>query len=545
MSRLAPLARFTRTGRRQGSTVGALEPFSVRRLLTSLLLGVLAVTALPAADAAIGCVGGRQTADPMAPPCVPSFTGDNGGATWDGVSASTIDVLLYNDLGISGVLNAPWAPTDEAPGHLADPSGASTNLLRTAKALVRHFNDRYQTYGRTVRVIALPSTLGEGSICAARTSDVAGGIGTYQPFAVATMGMGHGCVFDATTAAGIVGLGAAEEVRDAHVNDGRIAFTFSPTIEQTTTAAAGFICRSLWGRPASYAGGSLRGQSPRRFGLLYPSPGQSWFAENAALLTAALQARCGASFTLTRTYRGSERGGQVSDIAQHLQTFSNDALSSIVCLCPAAIGDARTAIAAANALNYEPEWIWLPATRMDRATWQRLALDPIGSHIGVSATWLAPAPDQQEAVRAARDADPGLRPNGPATTDLFVTLRLLFTAIQQAGPALTPQAVRAGLEALSIPSLAADVVQGSFDDPGRRSWSDTYVAWWFDPTSAPPGESVPRGCIKLMRDGRRFRADDWPTGDLELFAGGRCSGLLHRQPSDTPIEYAAAIAGAE
>lgn len=511
----------------------------MRRFLAGAILGVVTITTLPPAHASISCIGGRQTSDPLSPVCVPAFIGDNGGATWTGVTGTTVDVVLYNDLGLSGSLNTPWAATDEADGHLADPTGASTNLVRTAKALTTYFNDRFQTYGRTVRIIAAPSALGQTSICAVRYSDVSAAIATQHPFAVATSGMGHGCVFDATAAVGVVGLGNAEEVRDAHVNDARTAFTFAPTIEQITDATAGFICRSLWGRPASFASGNLRGLSPRRFGLIYPSPGETWFAENAILLATAMQQRCGASFAFTKTYRN----GQPADLIQQVNAAARATISSLVCLCPATNGDARTAIAAAHAVNYGPEWLWMPSTRMDRATWQRLQGDPLGAHLGVSPTWLAPGRDQQEAVRAAREADPGLNPNGPATTDLYVTLRTLFTAIQQAGPVLTPATLTLGLESLTVTSSAPEVVQGAFNDPGRRSWTDSFVAWWFDQTGTPPGESLPRGCIRLMRDGARFEAGTWPTGDLELFAGGRCTGLLHSQPSDTPLAYATSVIG--
>src|SRR5581483_1230418 len=43
------------------------------------------------------CVGSppRQTEDPLSPPCVPYWRGDNGGATYQGVSASQIVVLFY------------------------------------------------------------------------------------------------------------------------------------------------------------------------------------------------------------------------------------------------------------------------------------------------------------------------------------------------------------------------------------------------------------------------------------------------------------------
>ncbi|HEX6379761.1 MAG TPA: hypothetical protein VF180_00815, partial [Acidimicrobiia bacterium] len=45
------------------------------------------------------CVGKppRQTEDPLAPPCVASFAGDNFGATYQGVSKDEIAILFYFD----------------------------------------------------------------------------------------------------------------------------------------------------------------------------------------------------------------------------------------------------------------------------------------------------------------------------------------------------------------------------------------------------------------------------------------------------------------
>src|SRR5688500_5249134 len=43
------------------------------------------------------CVGNppRQTEDPLSPPCVAVFTGDNGGATYQGVTREEVRVLFY------------------------------------------------------------------------------------------------------------------------------------------------------------------------------------------------------------------------------------------------------------------------------------------------------------------------------------------------------------------------------------------------------------------------------------------------------------------
>ncbi|MCI0347640.1 MAG: hypothetical protein L0221_19740, partial [Chloroflexi bacterium] len=60
------------------------------------------------------CVGNppRQTEDPLAPPCVAFFQGDNFGATYQGVTRDEVRILLYvdgnyNDVGSRGLTGRP------------------------------------------------------------------------------------------------------------------------------------------------------------------------------------------------------------------------------------------------------------------------------------------------------------------------------------------------------------------------------------------------------------------------------------------------------
>ncbi|HEX9889545.1 MAG TPA: hypothetical protein VGA69_08725 [Nitriliruptorales bacterium] len=41
--------------------------------------------------------GARQTEDPLSPPCVGYFEGDNGGATYQGVSGDELRIAIYTD----------------------------------------------------------------------------------------------------------------------------------------------------------------------------------------------------------------------------------------------------------------------------------------------------------------------------------------------------------------------------------------------------------------------------------------------------------------
>lgn len=478
----------------------------------------------------------------MSPACIASFSGDNGGATSSGVTPTRVEVVLYNDMGISGDLTASWSQTDEVPGHQSDPTGATTYLVRTAKALVSHFNSRYQTFSRVVRVIAYPSSLGETPDCAFRQSDVLHAIATYQPFAVATVGAVHGCVFEATSQTGVVGLGYAKFARNENVAAPRHAYTFAPTIQQITDASSSFICKALSGKPARFAGGTLQGAN-RRIGMIYQSTDQ-WMSDAAVALSVSVGSKCGLVFSPFRSYRRGAPNDLVSAVLSASQPTGpgTTGATTLICLCPASTKDAHAAVTAARSIGYQPEWLWLPEARMDRATELRGLGDPLGSHFGISSSWMAPETESQQAVRAVRDADANFDPNPVATTDLFVALRMLFTSIQLAGPTLNPTTVQSGMRSYTPSSSTGESVPGAFSISKPNSWTDTFVAWSFDGVSAPPGSVSARGCLRLFRNGQRFSSSNWPTNDATLFSG-TCSGDLYRQPLDTPVSYATAYIG--
>ena len=83
-----------------------------------------------------------------APPCVPVFTGANGGATSSGVTGSAINVVYYQ----------------AQPGGLAatisGAAGTNAETLATAQAYVAMFNQVYSMYGRHVNLIPFTASGG-------------------------------------------------------------------------------------------------------------------------------------------------------------------------------------------------------------------------------------------------------------------------------------------------------------------------------------------------------------------------------------------------
>lgn len=89
------------------------------------------------------CVGkpARQTEDPLSPPCIAVYEGDNGGATAKGVTRDEVKVIIETeettvDQQAGAFIDCAEAPrSDEPPRDLV------------CKAWQKYFNDRFQTYG--------------------------------------------------------------------------------------------------------------------------------------------------------------------------------------------------------------------------------------------------------------------------------------------------------------------------------------------------------------------------------------------------------------
>jgi hypothetical protein len=92
------------------------------------------------------CVAGRQfdpAKFPYAPPCVPKFAGDNGGATYQGVTKDSIKVVHYRaNLGaaVDALLTAQGA----------NPSAEQVQAM--LDAVTKLINENYELYGRKYQV---------------------------------------------------------------------------------------------------------------------------------------------------------------------------------------------------------------------------------------------------------------------------------------------------------------------------------------------------------------------------------------------------------
>lgn len=468
-----------------------------------------------------------------------------------GITDEEVKVILYNDLGVNGDMTLPWTEEDEAPDHLTQYQ--SRYLVRTIKALRRHFQARYETHGRTVRLIAVPSQSGLASSCIGRIGDAINIALDLTPFAVVPMGDGNmGCFVSKLAAEyGIPSYGAPRDVPQAAFksNPGYV-WSFMPDQQTQAGWSAGFICRSLKGFTAKHATDRLLQLRKRRFGIVYPQRGSSdWtrgpeMEQHAELLLDQTRQRCrmrwstdprppdGRHLIARYVDAGSQTGLEAPLI---MRRFKEAGVTTVMCYC-VPVRSEFTVIkmqSAAAGLNYFPEYYFDHASRMDKAVWHREATTRLPHHsFGVSYyTWL-PDLEGQFWYRAYLEEEPGTEPNGRFGSEIYDSLWTLFQAIGAGGTDPDVDSITAGLHTIAYRDLNNPFLPSGGFEPSKAnpySFVDSAMAWWWDPLGTEPNGIRGNGCIRLANEGRRSYANTWPRGDASLFTNppGPCTGPPH------------------
>jgi hypothetical protein len=495
------------------------------------------------------CVGDppRQTEDPLSPPCVAFFDGDNGGATYTGVTKDDIRIALYNDLGIKGEMNVPWDPSNESATAAPD----QINLVRTVKAQLRFFMQRFMTFGRLVRLVAVPSTAGATESCAQRTADSYLMRKNHNPFAVIAFGDDMECFarsmsFDFKVPVFLYGT----DVSSTTLTLGApYIWSFLPEQETEAAYSASFLCRELRGQTARFARSPLLKNSARTFGLITTDEGgplgigllgpDSPIGPLADLLVADAKAECGLTFdSIDRSILATP-----ANAAALMAQYEAKGITTVLCYCPVSRdgSNVTTMQSAATAMGYAPEWVWDHASRMDNPMNQRRYASPFQTSLGVSYFWRLPSQQSQYPAQAYAQSEPGSVPNPRYNWEIYHAFLLAFSAIQDAGPDLTPGTVQRGLSTWAYTDATNTFEPIGGYGPygahalGDQSFVDTGMAWWWDSAGTAPGAPPTTGCMRVADEGARAYAGTWPEGDASLFSpSAPCSGEPESAPASVP-----------
>lgn len=479
------------------------------------------------------CVGSppRQTEDPLSPPCVAHFDGDNGGATSPGVDASEIRVLFYFDGFADGGRMRTSRGYETVPGSqvffdLSKPPPDDEFVYnRMLRLMQTYFNHRYQTYGRTVRFHVHYGEAwrgGEGHSPEQRQADAANGIAEIDPFAVISHAYQNADSYVAAVAdAGRVVIsgsnsccGGVGRPQDFFRQFPGLLWSYEPSTEQRARMFTSYVCSKVVPHQVSFSGNDDHGED-RVLGLLRVEPGMYPDFDRYADLIREGVAACGGTIEKQASLVPCAYLCDVNG-DRSIQAMADFKASGITTILWAGGNDNQYTRSAA-AVDYRPEWVLAGDESTENTNLGHYMDQSVWQHARVVTTF--PRVDDQAlqpCAQAARETDPN-SPNYDVYNfycDFYVETRQLLTGIQVAGPKLTADAMDRGFHAIPDGPSDTPYVPACFYDPLDYSCVKDAQAQWWDPNGTDPANGQP-GCYRMMEGGRRYTAGNWPPGDVE------------------------------
>lgn len=439
------------------------------------------------------CVGDppRQTEDPLSPPCIAFYDGNNGGSTTRGVSADEI----------TAVVQLERVNPDRRAGQIidcADPANDDDATQDVAcKAYMRFFNDRYQTYKRRVH------------LWSAHDIEVNDAADRKSPFTFGAQAAPNGLRHQ------IVGFGYNGGRRASQAKNAPYQITFRPDLEDEVQMAATYVCAKLNDRPARYAGELVDKSTKRVFGL--------WAPEGSfkTLMEEALREICGIKI---KAY-----ASEISDTSAAARMKQAGVTTVILKVSG---GYLAGVTAGASQALFTPEWV-LPGSSeprtIEEAFYARTADQNQWAHaFGITFDYRRDAIADQPWLRAYREscpdcAQPGATNSGSNVAYAYDMLAMLFYGIQASGPQLSAENMDRGLHAIPARPSNDPYRPAAYFSPGNFSFLKDAMEIVWDPSGQAPG-SASAGCYRLSAGGRRYRTAEWQLGDASIGSGGPCQG---------------------
>lgn len=464
------------------------------------------------------CVGDppRQSEDPLAPPCVAFYDGDNGGATWNGVTRDEIRVLFYIQGGFIDCVTREGCEERPVSSYfdLDEPPQEDDNFhVRQLRIWQRYFNERYQTYNRRAHFFVYfndGTTTVEG-----RRADAVENLERVKPFAVQTYADVPDPYIEVMARRGIMNFGSFENRPASFFSRfPKLIWSYLPSIEQSAAMYGSWVCTQIVDRPVSFSGNAGDQGKPRKLGFLSTAdpdfPGMQLFAQAAKREIE----KCGGQFV-------AEATAPYASWAQDTRTAGEEATQNVARFIQAGVttviwaqGYETNHSKAAAQQNWRPEWVVAgdgfhegvqTGARQEPTVW-----DYAWVMTNVVRSGLVTESQCYSALRRDPDSDPTDASFDCGLHTYYQDLRQLFTGIQVAGPNLNPTTLDRGMRAIPAIRSQDPRVPACFYNPGDYTCvKDAMVNWW-DSESQAPGRSE-QGCWRMVEEGRRYFAGAWPN----------------------------------
>jgi hypothetical protein len=472
-----------------------------------------------------------------APPCVPVFSGNNGGSTWSGVSETSINVVYYQP------------PPGGLSAAIQGATGTPATNLATARAYVDMLNHTFEMYGRKVNLIDYNAS-GPGTDTVAAHADAVRVAQDLHAFASIGGPNQTSAYSDELAHLHVLCIACGSSATyAAFQQDAPYLWGDLPTADTLLNTADDYLIDQLNGKAAIWAGNPAWRDRKRSFAVVNvvqspPLPGeQSLSAQLNRRLTSA-HVNLAMKQSLTYQLDLTTLPDQAATIAAKLK--ASNATTVVFA------GDPIMPIYLTKAcarIGYFPEWVITGTVFTDTSTLGRYYNQREWAHAFGISSLAVPTPVKTSNALTLYQWWYGGKSSPPAIKSAAVILQplmQLFDGIDLAGAHLTPSTFAAGLfrapPAGGGPTtpLVAYGTQGAPPTPSYSSPAD-YTFIWYNATARGPDEqgTVGTGLMEYAQDGKRYRAGTVPSEPVPMFSStGSVTHYPSPQPGDGTPSYA-------
>jgi hypothetical protein len=439
------------------------------------------------------------------PPCRPKWGGgDNGGATWQGVTDKSIRIVVFR--------STPNAAVNAAlqPQGLAQTEEEYKAFGDAAKAFIKK---HYNTYGRDIEWIEetgdCPTSPPEPDKCRIAAKKVA----DMKPFMVIWSTPLYAEVFDEWARAGIISLGGWHF--DEKYFSQRRPFRYDVFMDGTQTSdfVAEYYCRNMAGKKADHTGRVIhrsigaRGTVERKLGIITPDIEAN--VSTARRLAAKVEA-CGGGDPVIRTYESDiERAQEQTDATT--AALIKAKVTTVTCLCDPIAPVFGTA--GYTQQGYFPEILGAGSGLLDYDKLGRLYDKQQMAHaFGLS--HLANPIDHSDSDASRVWRDSGNSGDACKSCNLnWAYLSFAATIIHSTGPALTPLNVEKTMLTSTPRGGTPDLPLIRFGAGDYTGISDVREVYWSE--TAKSGIDGQPGAYVPVNGGTRYPLGKVPDDDLK------------------------------
>ncbi len=454
-----------------------------------------------------------QLSEFNAPPCVPKFTGNNGGNTSPGVTADTIKVAYYV---------AKVDPIGDGFAKTIGGYDSPSDIAKTIKGYGEIFSKATELYGRKIEFLPLQGSGASTDETAAQAdAEKAKSMGVFAVIGgpSQTRSFSSTLAKDKILCIGTCLLSQPEAYYKA--NSPYIYPGISP--DQTHQFTTEFVVKQLKGKNADFAGDEFKGK-PRTYAILSYDTKDGQYKASLDQWQSDFEAQ-GVHIIGRKDYFLDVNTVQAdaATIIQKLKEFN-----ATTVIYTGELFSPRYFTAEATKQKYFPEWVISGTVLADTAIAARSFDQEQWKHAFGLGLVPARTPRVEGAPYQIYECGLGIKPPADNTQGIeLANANVLFNGLTLAGPKLTADAFHDGLfgqapaprdepgHLRSVSSYGDHGIWKNGTDYG--STDDTSIIFW-DPKATGEDETGNDGVgeYRYFENGKRYRPGEIPS-DVKLF----------------------------